>query len=73
MRNETTNYLFAWCPQCWDHGDHVKVTRGLECCRCKCVHKKGVVVEDGIYPCRCDFCGDRSATVICDECRLESD
>lgn len=73
MRSEATKYVFAWCPQCWDHGDHNKTARGLECVRCKCVHEKGIVIEDGLYPFHCDFCGDRSSTVICDECRQEAD
>ena len=73
MLSETNKFIFAWCPQCWDHGDHVKVSRGLECRRCKCVQDNGSVVRDGLWPFHCDFCGDRSATVICDECRQESD
>ena len=70
---EENGIVWAWCPQCWDHGDNVRVCDGLECRRCKCVHKDGDVVRDGWYPFRCSFCGDRSRTVICDECRHESD
>lgn len=73
MRIEASKYIFAWCPQCWDHGDHKEVARGLECIRCKGVHENGVVIQDGLFPFHCGFCGDRSAAVICEECRQESD